>query len=247
MLLTLRTALRGFVAPLAGALLFSVTLSACDAASPTTTTSNTSASTVSLDFSGEALFVGLYFGLGEAATLFPEIWEQPLDARLTQNEQEAVDTYRDLLSQAESAMQLIDATMTLTRSISADDPSFFPRFGLEIRSGNPLIVQHALGEGADRLQTAAEVVTGGQTVLDAEARTILATAGLGGPTSRQEAIISIAILAIAVAVVVVAAVLIAVTVEVTFASPPPGSSDDPNASRLRVELLASQIANRLQN
>jgi len=80
---------------------------------------------------GETLFTGIFFGQGDVALAFPEIWNRNEFAqarKLTPSQRASVDE--------------------LTRALGAAHPGFFDRFATEIQSGDHLRARAVLVEGA---------------------------------------------------------------------------------------------------
>lgn len=127
--------------------------------------------------SGEEIFVGLFLGQGEAASLLPEVHDRTelaeqlrdpteiLDAlsrakaeREAQGDSRGAALVQSAIEAIESgaaAEQLADGiaisetlASMFVQEIAAKDPTFFTRFGDEIRSGDPRRVDRALQEAA---------------------------------------------------------------------------------------------------
>lgn len=82
--------------------------------------------------SGEDIFTGIFFGQGQAATLFPEVWGS--------------DQVKQAFSKmtAEDQAKFAQLQRTIVLEIRKTDGQFFDRFGHNMRSGNPAQVQAAL-------------------------------------------------------------------------------------------------------
>ncbi len=135
------------------------------------------------ELSGEDLYKGVFFGVGPGAKVLPEIWEAPEVVGLVQQAKtdpagfsrwldgaaaqfraegkpelalranEAAARIRETKAQT-VAMYRTEALDLVAASIKDRDPTFFDRFGKELRSGNPMRVQNALSEGSKMLETA---------------------------------------------------------------------------------------------
>jgi len=86
---------------------------------------------------GETLFTGLYFGRGEAAKYFPEIWENPQILRILKD----VDLNKS-----------IDAQNRIMDLLREQDETTFTRFATEMQSGNQIRVRNAMREVGERLR-----------------------------------------------------------------------------------------------
>ncbi|MFP2960364.1 sporulation delaying protein family toxin [Myxococcus sp. 1LA] len=79
--------------------------------------------------SGQNLFKGMAFGLGPAAHHFADLWQRPEIKEKLGDE---------TLAKREEAAEAVIAKM------GALDPSFFERFGKDLRSGNHLVIDQLL-------------------------------------------------------------------------------------------------------
>jgi SdpC family antimicrobial peptide len=104
--------------------IFMATAAGCSSASP-------ASSSLHAQYSGETLFRAIYFGQGEVAKAFPEVWELKAFAplhHLTPEQAVRLDKF--------------------VAAIDAKYPGLFDRFAVEIQSGDHLRVQAAMLEGA---------------------------------------------------------------------------------------------------
>ena len=85
-------------------------------------------------YTGEEIFSGVFFGQGEVAKLFPEMWEQ-YQATINNNSQEFEQIKNNVIAE-----------------IKEKDSDFFTNFGTEMRSGDHLRVQTALQGGAQEIR-----------------------------------------------------------------------------------------------
>jgi SdpC family antimicrobial peptide len=84
---------------------------------------------------GKTIFQGIFFGQGDVAAMFPEVWQRP-EYRSAQH-----------LTPTQSAK-----LGELTRTIDAQHPGFFDRFANEVKSGDHLRVRAALQEATLDIQ-----------------------------------------------------------------------------------------------
>ncbi len=146
-------------------------------------------------FDGATIMRGVYFGMGPAATMLPEIWANgqadqirnrimamapgeladQLDRAANQLREEGQSAVADHTSQIAAALRsgaitpsqldkpttdasrIAKAESTIAR-IAAEDPTFFPRFLVAMRSGNPARVESALRSGAAKIASFAGTV-----------------------------------------------------------------------------------------
>jgi SdpC family antimicrobial peptide len=88
---------------------------------------------------GEEAFRGIFFGEGRVAAALPEIWEgKSLEQR----------TSEKLTDQADRLAALRAGMDEMVARIAAADPTFFPRFGQAVQSGDRLKVGAAIDEAA---------------------------------------------------------------------------------------------------
>jgi hypothetical protein len=178
---------------------------------------------------GEALFIGLFFGLGPVADLFPEIWKTFHPAQ---------DTVRAALL----------AERVLVR-IRLRDPGFFSRFEADLLSGDHLRIERSLDE-ASRLTLSAlrpEFATGvlpivpaggheGGVEIDRGGDTVGGTAG--GTDGGDQVLIVVDRVVVVVAYVVAAEVLVYDRTRFWH-------GERSGASRLRREMWVDLVARRL--
>ena len=101
---------------------------------------DTTASSVNNDsLDGETLFLGLFFGQGEAAAVLPETWKG----------QDQVNS--------EEALELSHAVVNW---IANEDPAFFDRFEANMKSDNQVKVAAALDEAVSKLKPAMSAYVG---------------------------------------------------------------------------------------
>lgn len=92
---------------------------------------------------GRDLFKGMVFGVGPAAHHFDDLWKRPeVQARLEGG------------AEFESKREL--AAERLMAQIEAQDPTFFERFGADLRSGDHLTIDRLLTETKEVTTAAAE-------------------------------------------------------------------------------------------
>lgn len=87
-------------------------------------------------YSGEEIFLGLIFGEGEVAKLFPEIWES---AEILEMRAEVTPEQAEVLKQFQS---------DLLNYLTEQNPAFFSRFSESMQSGNHLRIASALDEAS---------------------------------------------------------------------------------------------------
>ena len=102
----------------------------------TTGVSTSHAAATTQPYDGETIFRGILLNDGPVAKLFPEIWGS---SRLA-----------PYLKQAE------DRASATEIAAAKQDPTFFDRFGTEMRSGDHIRIQLALKESSTRLQKEVE-------------------------------------------------------------------------------------------
>lgn len=90
-------------------------------------------------YDGETLFRGLIFGVGPAASEFPEIWDRA--------ETRCSDPFRT----SSGAVRIQETVMARVR---VDDPQFFQTFGSQMRSGDHLRVRAALEQASSLTRSA---------------------------------------------------------------------------------------------
>lgn len=100
------------------------------------------AQTVPARYSGADLFRGLYLGQGPVAELFPEIWSDVEQGRL-----QAVPPEK--LAEVEHAIS--DYADAIVERIAEADPDFLDDFEADVQSGNHLLVEEAVLDGAYKL------------------------------------------------------------------------------------------------
>lgn len=127
--------------------------------------------------SGEEIYLGLFLGQGEAASLLPEIYDGVAVAEKVRNPEAVLNDLR--LAQGrrsaagdEAGVRLLQKTIDVVESgvlegqvvdgivvneglaamfaheVSLADPEFFDRFAAEIRSGDPRRVEQALADAS---------------------------------------------------------------------------------------------------
>jgi SdpC family antimicrobial peptide len=89
---------------------------------------------------GGEIFRGIFFGETPVSQLFPEIWANNMVT-------DTFDTKEKVIAWAEFREGVV-AQMT------ADDPKFMDRFGVEMQSGDQLRVQTAMGEASKQMAAA---------------------------------------------------------------------------------------------
>lgn len=87
-------------------------------------------------WSGEELFVGLFFGEGKVGQLFPEIWG-------------GLEAHAFVEPELEARSKAIRDGVV--QRVWTADPTFFPRFATAIQSGHRLVISEILDEGSHLL------------------------------------------------------------------------------------------------
>jgi SdpC family antimicrobial peptide len=111
----------------------------------TTGVSTSHAAATTQPYDGETIFRGILLNDGPVAKLFPEIWGS---SRLAPYLKQAEDRA--------SATEIAAAKQKIVDLLKAQDPTFFDRFGTEMRSGDHIRIQLALKESSTRLQKEVE-------------------------------------------------------------------------------------------
>ena len=88
-------------------------------------------------YTGEEIFVGINFGQGEVAKLFPKIWKS-FHANNNKDGLQAFDLLRE----------------KVVAEIKSSDPTFMERYGREMRSGDHLRIDEALKESSAKITSA---------------------------------------------------------------------------------------------
>jgi SdpC family antimicrobial peptide len=91
-----------------------------------------SAETSEEGYTGEVVFRGVFFGEGEVADLFPEIW----------------GNYKSQVNSKE----WIKLKESIISSLKTNNPTFLDKFGKEMQSGNHFRIQSILIEGSNLLR-----------------------------------------------------------------------------------------------
>lgn len=158
-----------------------VTLSACDTTSSMETTSSS--------YDGKALFQGLYFGEGEAASEFSTIWN---NQRVVDQMDKMTDAQRQELRQIQS--RAIDW-------IETNQKGFFSDFQTALQSGDHLEIKKKLDESSAVLKSALIAVTD------------LTADSIDSPNQMKEEACAVLVVVLAVVAVVAVAVAVAVRTE----------------------------------
>jgi SdpC family antimicrobial peptide len=189
-------------------------------------------------YDGETLFRGLFFGAGDTATLFPEIWRDPGYAK----------TVAQLRAESGVADYERSTHDSLVEQMRAADASVFSRFKAGVTSGDPLAVDASLKDAGEALIEACVAKFGEPPSFG------------GGASPTPEAIFFALALVVTVAAVVhagvviyswvAAAVFVAVAAALVKVVPrnrhvPKGTPEGSHVSRLEYEMWVDSVAQRL--
>ncbi len=95
---------------------------------------------------GRALYQGMFFGVGPAAQLFPEIWEnEDLKARIQRQGREG---------------EFETAANAVSDMIAGQDPAFFDRFAAGIQSGDHLLIEQTMKDARQQTHVAVAAMRG---------------------------------------------------------------------------------------
>lgn len=116
---------------------------------------------VDRSYSGEELFLAVFFADGPAADLFPELRAEMSKQLVDELTEEQRIEAEKVMKQAgkphrlsgDQRAQLDEIESAVLGHIRDADPTFFERFADDLRSGDHFLVDAALSEGADHLQT----------------------------------------------------------------------------------------------
>lgn len=168
-------------------------------------------------FTGRELYQGMYFGVGEAAKLFPEIWES-----------EQIKKYAPREGREKEFEQ---AAYEITKVIETKNPEFFTRFAAGLQSGKHATVEATLKLAREQTHLAVATL---RDIPVASVADLVRSQGGSSPVADVWLYQETAVAAVAVAVVVVVAFAIDFTPLV----------DRPNQSQLQMESFVDALANK---
>jgi SdpC family antimicrobial peptide len=137
------------------------------------------------ELSGEEIYLGLFLGKGEAASLLPEVYDgvavaeklrnpesilidlrQAQARRAAEGDERGAKLLQDTIDMVEGGVlegQVVDGMVvndslaaTFVHQVSLEDPEFFDHFAGEIRSGDPRRVEQALADASAVSQRVAD-------------------------------------------------------------------------------------------
>jgi len=134
---------------------------------------------------GRDLYKGMVFGVGPSAHHFDDLWQRPeVKARL--------EGGAELQSKRELAAE------TLMAKVDALDPTFFERFGTDLRSGDHLTIDRLLTETKTVTQAAADALRQERGLKEAAVQNVELQAGTW---FYEETVVAVAIAAVLLVVV----------------------------------------------
>jgi len=168
-------------------------------------------------FTGQELYRGMYFGVGEAAKLFPEIWES-----------EQIKKYAPREGREKEFEQ---AAYEISKVIETKNPEFFQRFAEGLQSGRHATIESTLKLARDQTHLAVSIL---RDIPVASVADLVRSQGGSSPVADVWLYQETAVAAVAVAVVVVVAFAIDFTPLV----------DRPNQSQLQMETFVDALAHK---